>query len=169
MKKTIKRLSAILAILVLSMSIAVPVTAVEYGNETRAVRVLGHENMEYLDPDTDNVLLSGSASLYYNDVTKIASMSTSGSMGSYVYDFHDFGVGLVVYVSCHNQSNVRNPRAFDFGEDVHDIAEVYLTADVASDCISIGTGHALIWGATENDRVVAESGFFALEGQDFNY
>ena len=168
MKKSIKVLSAIFAILLLSMTLTVPVTAVESEVEVKPLYILGYETLYvYTDISNDTVLYSGTAMLTYRRNTNLAYMSLSASLGSTIYDFQDFGVDLDGYVNCVSGYNDRTPRGEDYGDSVHDIAELHFEPDVSSDCISIASSNALLLGPSLS--MVADVHFVAIEGEDFVY
>ena len=165
MKKNVKKLSAILAILLLCMTLTVPATAVEYDIEPRRLYVIDSRNEVYIDPLTDEELLYCSAYLYYNSNNKVAYMSADSSLAG--YDFREFGVEIDGYVNCSSGYNDRTPRGEAYGRDIYDIAEVDLTADVSSDCISIGSGNSFF--VDTFSAPVVDWAFFGVEGDDFDY
>ena len=165
MKKSIKVLSAIFAIILLSMTITVPVTAVEYDIEPRRVYILGRESVLYLDPRSGGDLLDCFAALFYNNGNKTAYMSADCSLPG--YDFREFGVCIDGYVNCSSGYNDRDPRGEAYGRDIYDIAEVDLTADVSYDCISIASGNSFF--VDTFSQPVVDWVFSGEAGVDFDY
>lgn len=170
MKKSIKVLSAIFAILLLSMTLTVPVTAVEYDVESRAVYRLGFEYMyvyENDDPENGDILMRGSAGLIYNSSNKTTYMNVEASLGDPDV-FHDYGVQLTGRIDCQNPYNTQILGDSCFAEDIDDVVEVYISRVVTDDVRWIGTGNALYWGSSLGD-VDAEVNFDGVEGVNFDY
>ena len=170
MKKSIKVLSAIFVIILLSMTLTVPVTAVEYDVEPRAVYRLGFEYMyvyENDDPIYGALLMSGSAALTYNSSNKTTYMNVAASLGDPDV-FHDYGVSLSGRIDCQNPYNTQTPSGLCFADDIEDVVEVFISRVVPDDVRWIGTANALLWGSVLGS-VEATVNFDGDEGVDFYY
>lgn len=170
MKKSIKVLSAIFAILLLSMTLTVPVTAVEYDVEPRAVYKLGFEYMyvyENDDPIYGEILVRGSAGLIYNSSNKTTYMNVEASLGDPDV-FHDYGVELDGRIDCPNSYNTQILSDSCFADDIDDVVGVYINRVVTDDVRRIETDNCLLWGSglgSIEDSVY----LYGVEGVDFDY
>ena len=148
MKKSIKRLSAILAILVLSMTIAVPVTAVEYEidpcAEFASSRLFSCEKSYYNDAE-GCVVANAHARVFYNDTTK----NYSGATTTWAEDGYEVDRYISAYVS-------GRMFAINGGQDVPfsdiavsnewwDIADAYADITLTDETVSVYTGFEADW------------------------
>ena len=170
MKKSIKVLSAIFAILLLSMTLTVPVTAVEYDIEPRAVYKLGFEYMyvyENDDPIYGEILMRGSAGLIYNSSNKTTYMNVAASLGDPDV-FLDYGVELDGRIDCQYSINTQILSDSCFADDIDDVVEVYISRVVTDDVRRIETDNCLLWGSGLGS--IADSVYLrGVEGVDFDY
>ena len=170
MKKSIKVLSAIFAILLLSMTLTVPVTAVEYDVEPRTVYPLGFKYMyvyENDDPDNGDLLMRGSAALIYNSSNKTTYMNVEASLGDPDV-FHVYGVELDGRIDCQYSINTQILSDFCFADDIDDVVGVYINRVVTDDVRRIETDNCLLWGSGLGS--IADSVYFCgVEGDNFDY
>ena len=137
MKKTIKRISALIAILVLSMTIAVPVTAVEYDelemDESVPYGVQRLDNV-YLSYYEDGILImEGSCVITYLDSNKSFHISTTAYLTDEATEFVGFScdsVGLAHYIleSYTSDSFSANDEADDMYDSLVAHASTTLTS-----------------------------------------
>ncbi|MBQ7010861.1 MAG: hypothetical protein IJN63_04075 [Clostridia bacterium] len=105
MKKSIKRLSAILAILVLSMTIAVPVTAVEYSDliydeaSLYAAQRIANVSLSY--SVDEEIVLEGGVTVLYLDGNNTFYITTTAYATEDATEFVGFScgsIGLAYYI-----------------------------------------------------------------------
>ena len=170
MKKTIKRISALIAILVLSMTIAVPVTAVEYDELDFGV----YGRPQYLVNDTyvvydenDVIVLDGSFSVVYFDTNKRFNASTVAYTTDAVTEDHTFGAS----VFCRIYNIGEQDRTIDETDFVHSYGSspcASFSETLSSAVHEIDISGTIVWGDAGSPHSDGSSYIFE-PGTDFNY
>ena len=152
MKKSIKRLSAILAILVLSMTLAVPVTAVEFGVSSTygldAVIILHEETHFLYDSDGDFVLIAGSHCGYIENTNTFVA-DTNACMPNETNPDHAFAAETLVYLDCRNNFDDDDMFVSDPMSTGWDISDAYISFAVPENAIDVEVSHHVTWGSED--------------------
>lgn len=171
MKKSIKRLSAILAILVLSMTLAVPVTAVESNDfamdEASLYGVQRLDNV-YLSYYEDEILvLEGSCVITYLDSNKAFHISTTAYLPDGATEFVGFScesIGLAYYIF--EEVKTDSFTAEDIADDMYDSLVAHASTTLFSSNVQWvrGAGY-MYYGGEDADAF----GYEYSAGSDFTY
>ena len=166
MKKSIKRLSAILAILVLSMSIAVPVTAVE-SNENATI--LYNATYEYYDTNLGITLYYASGHVMYSDGSKYMTSGTVAYLGENAPEPHTYEVYTMI--ATRNGNSVHNTAVSDYeiGMYLYDEAQANVAVDIREDINYVYVAHAVYDGEAPSGNCVISDDNMFYEGSDFGY
>ena len=165
MKKSIKRLSAILAILVLSMTIAVPVTAVEYEDEMMpyAIRRI---YAEPLSCEVDGyVVLNGSFNVAYDYDTDTLYLSCTSYATEDATEFVGFESNLVGHTA-HEGNTQHTFEEISEGYSLEDETNAVYSEDVTSAFLFVSATGCINWGGDYVDgdsvRLTADNDIWPL-------
>ena len=150
MKKSIKRLSAILAILVLSMTLAVPVTAVEYEDEMMpyAITRIYHTDLSYSENGYE--VLRGSFNIAYDYATDTLYVSCTSYATEDATEFVGFESNLVGHTA-HEGGVHHYFEDVSEGFSLEDETNAVYSEDVTSAFLFVSAAGCINWGGVDVD------------------